>query len=158
MAGEASGRTPVIDAVMPIVWQWLRDQVLEGVRAAGYGDLNPAHVALARNPALDGSRPSEIAERMQITRQSVHELITHMEHRGYLVREADASNGRARIVRLTDSGRRLEREVRAQARAAEAQIAGLIGEQPWTQLRDALTMLAAEVITGRFQRPFTGHE
>jgi DNA-binding MarR family transcriptional regulator len=82
---------------------------------------------------------------MQITRQSVHELLTHMEEHGYLAREADASNGRARVVRLTATGRRLELEIRAQAGAAEAHIAALLGARRFLHLSDGLLELAQEL-------------
>ena len=116
MAGQPP---PRIGALLLIVWQWVREETFEGVRAAGYGDVTSAHLALLRPPSLDGLRPIEIAGRMQITRQSVHELLTHMEDHGYLAREADASNGRARVVRLTATGRQLELEIRGQAGAAD---------------------------------------
>jgi DNA-binding MarR family transcriptional regulator len=130
-------------------WQWTREQVYDGIRAAGYGDLSSAHIALFRYPTLDGLRPIEIAERMQITKQSVHDLLTHMEDRGYLVREPDPSDGRARVVRLTESGRRLELDVRAQARRAEAKVATMLGEPRFTQLRDALRELFAQLDAAR---------
>ena len=137
---------------MLVGWQWVREQVFEGVRAAGYDDLNPAHVGLVRYPTLDGLRPIEIAARMQITKQSVHDLLGHMEQRGYLVREADPTDRRARVVRLTDKGRGLEREVRARAGAAEAQIAALLGERRFLQLRDALEILVDELSGSRPRR------
>jgi DNA-binding MarR family transcriptional regulator len=41
----------------------------------------------------------------------MHELITHLERHGYLAREPDPRDTRARLVRLTPSGRALERDV-----------------------------------------------
>lgn len=130
---------------MSIGWQWVREQVFQGVRAAGYDDLNPAHVALFRYPTLEGLRPIEIAEQMQITKQSVHDLLGHLELQGYLVRERDPANRRARVVRLTPSGRRLELEVRANAAAAEQRINEMLGDRHFSQLRDALNELADQI-------------
>src|SRR3954447_18521303 len=137
LSSEIAARTPFVGALMLVGWQWIRARVFDGVRAAGYDDLNPAHVALIRYPTLDGLRPVDVAERAQITKQSVHELLGHMEKCGYLAREPDPTDRRARVVRLTDSGKRLELEVRAQAQAAEHQIAIMLGEARFTQLRDA---------------------
>ncbi len=39
----------------------------------------------------------------------MHELITHLERHGYLKREV--ADGRARLVRLTPSGRKLEGQI-----------------------------------------------
>jgi DNA-binding MarR family transcriptional regulator len=145
VSSDVSGRPRYIGALMRVGWQWVRAQVFESVRAAGYDDLNPAHVSLFRHPTLDGLRPIDIAERMQITKQSVHELLTHMERQGYLVREPDPTNRRARVVRLTESGRRLERVVGGAARAAEEQIAAMLGERRFNQLRDALRLLVEKL-------------
>jgi len=32
--------------MLRVVWQWVRDQMYAGVVAAGYDDLNAAHVGL----------------------------------------------------------------------------------------------------------------
>jgi DNA-binding MarR family transcriptional regulator len=129
-------------------WKWIREQVFRGVLAAGYEDLNRAHVALFRYPTLEGLRPIEVAEKMQITKQSVHDLLTYMEDRGYLTREPDPVDRRARVVRLTESGTRLELEVRAQAAAAEKEIAAVLGEPLFNQFRDALHEIARQIDAG----------
>ena len=145
MNDEIAERTPFVGALMLVGWQWVREQAFAGVRAAGYDDLNPAHVGLVRYPTLDGLRPIEIAARMQITKQSVHDLLGYMEERGYLIRVEDPADRRARVVRLTEKGQGLEREVRAQAASAEEQIANMLGERRFHQLRDALSVLVDEL-------------
>ena len=50
MDDEIAQRTPFVGALMLVGWQWVRDQVFDGVAAAGYDDLNPAHVGLFRYP------------------------------------------------------------------------------------------------------------
>src|SRR6516162_7212171 len=93
-----------IGAMLRDVWQWVRDQMYAGVVAAGYGDLNAAHVGLWRSPGLDGLRPSQLADHVGITKQSVNDLLGHLEGHGYLVRVADSADGRARVIRLTSRG------------------------------------------------------
>jgi DNA-binding MarR family transcriptional regulator len=141
-------RTPYVGALMLAGWQRIRARVYDGVREAGYDDLNPAHVTLFRYPTLDGLRPTEIADRMQITKQSVHDLLTHLDERGYIERQPDPSSKRSRIVRLSPKGRRLEREVRSQARQAEEEIAAILGSRQFTQLRDALEALVPRLDSG----------
>jgi DNA-binding MarR family transcriptional regulator len=145
MSSEIEARTPYVGALMLAGWQWVRARVFDGVHNAGYDDLNPAHVGLFRYPTLDQLRPSEIAERMQITKQSVHDLLTHLEDRGYIDRRPDPSSGRSRIVRLTAKGRRLEREVRFQAHQAEGEIAAILGARQFAQLRHALQVLIPQL-------------
>jgi DNA-binding MarR family transcriptional regulator len=148
VSSELEERTPYVGAFMLAGWQWVRARVYAGVLEAGYDDLNPAHVRLFRYPTLDRLRPTEIAERMQITKQSVHNLLAHLEDRGYIERQPDPSSRRSRIVRLSPKGQRLEREVRSQARQAEAEIADILGPRQFAQLRDALEALIPQLDDG----------
>ena len=57
---------PYIGAMLRVIWLWVREQIFAGAVAAGYDDLNPAHVGLFRYPTLDGLRPTELAHQLQI--------------------------------------------------------------------------------------------
>ena len=145
MSSEGPNEGPYLGGLLRVCWQWIREQIFEGVRAAGYDDLKPSHVGLFRYPTLDRQRPSELADQLQITRQSVNELLGDLEELGYVTRESDPANKRARLVRLTASGRRLEKTINSQARTAELKIAELLGSRTFSQLRDALEQLAGQL-------------
>jgi len=72
-------------------------------------------------------------------------LLGDLEELGYVTRESDPANKRARLVRLTASGRRLEKTINSQARIAELKIAELLGSRTFSQLRDALEQLAGQL-------------
>jgi len=139
---RTAGKGPYVGAMMRIVWQWVRAQIYEGVVVAGFGDLNPAHVGLVRYPGIEGQRPTAIAEQTGITKQSVNDLLGHLEGHGYLVRAPDPADGRARVVRLTAKGRRLGRTIAAEARAAEDRIAEVLGPRRFADLRRSLELLS----------------
>ena len=91
----------------------------------------------------EGTQVSELARRAQITKQSMAELVAHLERHGYVERVPDPADRRAKLVRATGRGR----EVYAAARAAIADI-----ERDWTarlgparmrQLRELLQELSA---------------
>jgi DNA-binding MarR family transcriptional regulator len=145
MSSERRNEGPYLGGLLRVCWQWIREQIFEGVRAAGYDDLNASHVGLFRYPTLDRQRPSELADQLQITRQSVNELLGHLEERGYVTRETDPANRRARLVRLTATGRRLEKTINSQARIAELTIAELLGPRTFSQLRNAVEQLAHQL-------------
>lgn len=130
-----------VGAMMRVVWQWVRDEMYAGVVAAGYDDLNAAHVGLWRYPGLDGLRPSQLADEAGITKQSVNDLLGHLERHGYLRRVADPDDGRARVIRLTARGRRLQGVIYAEARAAQLRIAEILGPRRFAQLHDSLGLL-----------------
>jgi DNA-binding MarR family transcriptional regulator len=145
---EPSGDpSPYVGAILGVVWQWVRDQLYAGVVAAGYDDLTAAHLGLWRYPGLEGLRPSQLADRRGITKQSVNDLLAHLEQRGYLKRVPDPADGRARVIRLTSKGWRLQQAIYAEAGAAESQIADILGPRRFAQLRSSLDLLA-EQLTG----------
>jgi DNA-binding MarR family transcriptional regulator len=127
---------------MRVTWQWVRDQIFSGVMAAGYDDVTPAHVGLFRYAGLNGQRPTELADQIGITKQSVNDLLGHLEQHGYLIREPDLVDRRARVVHLTPKGRRLEKTVTRQSQAAEVRIAEILGPRRFAYLREALEELA----------------
>ncbi len=138
-------RSPYVGAMMRVVWQWVRDQLYAGVVAAGYDDLNAAHVALWRHPGIDGLRPSQLADHVGITKQSVNDLLGHLERRGYLERVTDPADGRARVIRLTSKGRRLEETIYAEAGVAQLQIAEIVGPRRFAQLHSTLELLTEQL-------------
>jgi DNA-binding MarR family transcriptional regulator len=87
-----------------------------------------------------GTQVSELARRAQVTKQSMGELVAHLERHGYVERVPDPGDGRARLVRATDRGREvyavasevvdeLERDWTARLGAAKMrQLRGLLEE------------------------------
>jgi DNA-binding MarR family transcriptional regulator len=133
--------SPYVGAMLRVVWQWVRDQLYAGVLSAGFDDLSAAHVALWRYPGLEGVRPSQLADRVGITKQSINDLLGHLEGRGYLLRVPDAVDGRARVIRLTAKGRRLEETIYAAAGAAQLQIEEILGPRRFAQMHSWLELL-----------------
>jgi MarR family transcriptional regulator, temperature-dependent positive regulator of motility len=70
----------------------------------GYDDVRPAHLAIFQHIRPEGSRIGELAERCQLTNQSIGSLVDHLADRGYVERRADPTNRRATLVCLTDRG------------------------------------------------------
>lgn len=121
----------------------LESRLHEGLQAAGYGDIRPAHYAVFRYLRGQGSRVTELAEAAGMTKQSMGELVVHLEARGYVRRSPDPRDGRARIVTLTEAGRLgLETAARRLAEL-EADLAGCMGEEKLEGLVGVLGELAA---------------
>ena len=114
----------------------------EGVVAAGYDDIGPAHFNILQHPTPDGIRPTELAARAQMTKQAANRLIRHLEHRGYLTLEPDPTDQRARIVWLTDRGWQLIDTIRAIVEGVEVEWSRRLGRRRFHALRAALRELA----------------
>lgn len=63
--------------------------------------------------SIEGRRVTELATRAAMTKQSMHELVGYLQDHGYLTREPDPDDERARLIRLTARGRELEDAVQA---------------------------------------------
>jgi DNA-binding MarR family transcriptional regulator len=74
--------------------------------AATFPDLRPAHFIVFQLIELPpgGSRLTELADRARMTKPSMLELVDGLEQRGYVERTPDASDRRAKIIRLTPRG------------------------------------------------------
>jgi DNA-binding MarR family transcriptional regulator len=148
MSSESEKRGPYVGSMMRVAHQWVLDQVYAAVVAAGFEDLGRFHVGMFRYPTTDGLRPTELAERLQITKQSVNDLVGDMEARGYLVRVRDPTDGRARVIRLTPKGHQLEKAAYDAAGSAERAMADLLGSRRFAQLRHSLEEVVHHITTG----------
>lgn len=144
MSSPRRGRRPAradpprIGALLRHAWQEVRLRIYRGVQAEGYDDLTAAHVALFRYESIDGRRPTQVAEQMQVTKQSVNDLLRHLERGRYIELRPDPADGRARQIRLTARGKRLDAAVRTQARRAEQEILKSVGSERFGIFRETL--------------------
>src|SRR5215207_8057738 len=145
---DADLRGPYVGSMMRTTVNWIMDRIYEHVAEAGFDDLGRAHVRLFRYPTADGLRPSELADRLQVTKQSVNDLLRDLEAGGYVVLEPDPGDGRARVVRLTDRGRALEDAAYEGAAVAQQLIADKLGARRFAQMRDALQEVSTSIATG----------
>jgi DNA-binding MarR family transcriptional regulator len=85
--------------------QHWNELLAERFRAAGYSEVRPAFGSVLV-PLLedDGLRMGELASRARLSKQAMTTLVRSVEQAGLVIRERDASDGRASLVRLTDKG------------------------------------------------------
>jgi DNA-binding MarR family transcriptional regulator len=90
----------------------------------GHPEVRPPHGNVFQYLDDAGTRVSVLAQRAQITKQSMAELVVHLERHGYVERVPDPSDRRAKLVKATARGR----EVYAIAREVVAEV-----EREWTR-------------------------
>ena len=113
------------------------------LRARGYTDIRRSHGAVFANIDDAGTRPSELAQRARMTHPSMTELITELEEKGYVTRQADEEDGRSRLVVLTRRGSRHRRDARRIIAEMEREYRKRLGRAQMECLRQALLNLAA---------------
>lgn len=122
--------------------QQLRAQMLDYVHRAGFTDVTYTQILVFRYEGPDGRQPTEIAATAQLSKQMVNELLGQLERAGYLRRKPHPNDGRARVVRLTSRGRKLDAAVWKAGHTVERAWQARIGEPAWSTFRDALDQMA----------------
>ena len=121
----------------------IRAQILEEVHARGFEDITASHVYVFQTPGPDGTRPTELARRTLMSKQSMNHLLTGLEESGYLRRVELESDGRARVLRLTPKGRRLTTALQEASADIERRWREAFGESKLQDLTTALEELDA---------------
>jgi DNA-binding MarR family transcriptional regulator len=106
-------------------------------------DLSPSS-ALALAALADSTAPlppSEIAERLILSRASVTSLLDSLEKSGYVRRTAHPTDRRMILIELTDSGRRIAHEFRLVVHRKQKEWMGILSENERRQLTDMLHRL-----------------
>ncbi|MCC3314718.1 MarR family winged helix-turn-helix transcriptional regulator [Nocardia africana] len=120
-------------------------ELVTTLHAAGYPDITAAHHPVFYNMDAGGTRLTTLAARAGITHQSMGELVAGLIDLGYLARQPDPSDRRARLIVLTEKGTRAVRVARAavsdidRAWYARLEAAGIQGD-----LRTALSAALRE--------------
>lgn len=73
-------------------------------RQAGSRVARPALMRLLQHLDFEGIRPTELARRVDVSKQAVGQALAELEAQGLVEAVADDSDGRARKVRLTELG------------------------------------------------------
>src|SRR5919202_6571589 len=110
---------------------------------SGHPDVRTPHGNVFAYLDDDGTRVSVLAERAQITKQSMAELVAHLEEHGYVERVPDPSDGRAKLVRATPRGREVFAIARETIGEVNARLEQRLGPEKVRRLRALLEELQA---------------
>jgi DNA-binding MarR family transcriptional regulator len=120
----------------------LLDRVYSELVTSGFEDVRPAHGNVFRYIAPNGSRLTELADAAQITKQSMNYLVEYLCDRGYVEMIPDPTDGRAKLIRLTDQGQKVQQMAIQISRQVEAEWAAHLGQRKMAQLRRLLEELS----------------
>lgn len=119
----------------------LVEEIHEELARKGYPDIRPAHGNVFQFIGKNGARMTDMAEKAQMTKQSMGYLLNYLEECGYVERKPDERDKRAVIFALTAKGWDV-------VNAAEEAIAGIqkkweavLGESDYQRLVNILGKL-----------------
>jgi DNA-binding MarR family transcriptional regulator len=131
---------PNLGVLLFIAYRSMEQRLLGALAEAGY-DITLAQARLFQRIAPDGSRPTDLAEQAQITKQSAGFLIEALERAGYVERVPDPTDARARLVRVAPRGARAVEASRKVVDEIVAEWTDHLGEDSMRALTDALVSL-----------------
>jgi DNA-binding MarR family transcriptional regulator len=120
----------------------ISDELYERLHEIGYGDLRPAHgCVFGFIERVGGDRLTALADRSGLTKQAVGEAVADLERLGYVERVPDPSDGRAKIIRLSERGREAAAAAEEIFADIERRYAAEVGEERFEEFRDTLRRL-----------------
>src|SRR5215212_10681580 len=103
---------PLIGALLRVPWEAVQRHMLERLHERGFDDLDAAHLNVFLYPGPQGTRPSELAGRLRISKQALNYLLGQLERLGYLERQPDPDDLRSKRLALTKRGNSAIRVIR----------------------------------------------
>jgi len=128
---------PLIDLLLRS-FRWFEDGLLARFEEAGWPEITRAHSLVFAHFDREGTRPSELARRIGISRQAVHQTVGELVELGLVELAPDPASRRAKLVVLTPLGRRRVAEAHGIFGELEGELARRIGRKSVTELRRAL--------------------
>jgi DNA-binding MarR family transcriptional regulator len=106
--------------------------------------LRGSHLRLLHLTPAGGIRPTDLAVRVGMTKQSLGEFVATLQQAGFLRVDPDPADRRARVVSPTEEGTRLQKRLAEIFTELEDEWRALVGPRNWTTFRKVLVMLAAQ--------------
>jgi len=132
---------PLIGALLRMPWEVVQRHMLQRLHERGFDDFEPAHLAVFRYPAPHDVRPSELADRLGMSKQALGYLLGQLEQLGYLARRPDPNDRRGKRIVVTPRGARAVNVIRDAVAEVEAEWARELGAERFAELRELLLEL-----------------
>jgi DNA-binding MarR family transcriptional regulator len=133
--------SPLSNNLSRLLREFSRDferRIWRALDARGYPGIRPSHSAVFANLGLGAVRVTELAKRAQVTQQAMGKMLKELERMGYIAREVDGEDKRAREIRLTNRGVQLATDSLEVVDEVRKYYAEKIGAQDLNALEAAL--------------------
>ncbi|MEM7735815.1 MAG: MarR family transcriptional regulator [Deinococcota bacterium] len=111
---------------------------LAQLKSLGYTDISRASISVIASTSLGGTRLTDIAKNLDISKQAASQMVKDLVDKGYLSRTPDPSDGRASLVTFTDKGQQFLTHAKLGVDEIEARYATWLGESTFASLREVL--------------------
>ncbi|MEU1042958.1 MarR family winged helix-turn-helix transcriptional regulator [Streptomyces sp. NPDC005551] len=119
--------------------RWFDDALMASMESAGEQPVSTAQASVFAMLDAEGTTVSELARRIGVTRQTVHQAVHGLIAMGLLQQVPDPGSARRRLIRTTAEGQRVHERAQAAIGVIESALADRIGGAGADALRQALT-------------------
>ena len=102
--------------------------------AAGYGDIRDPHLQIFGAIGMGGVRLTDVAARAQLSLAATSELVNDLQELGYLERQPDPRDGRAKLICLTGRGHAVMAHAGDRVATIEEQWSTVVGTRSFDQM------------------------
>lgn len=127
-------------AMLGRAYSLLGFQIVDGVVGAGFPQ-KPSHSAVFAQIRPEGSRLTALARGANMTPQAMGELVDELEALGYVERQPDPTDRRAKLIVLTPRGQECVAAGISTIEAIEERIDEVLGADGHAELRRLLSEL-----------------
>lgn len=120
--------------------EWVEDHLMKNAEKNGYGYITPS---MARLYSYIGEEPtpmSELARRLKISRQAVHQLVAEGISSDFLEVIDNPNDKRIKMVKFSTNGKKMSEIALAEIHQAEVELENHLGKDNIKELRRILEL------------------
>jgi DNA-binding MarR family transcriptional regulator len=144
MAGMTDQGKPDFGIILLLADQEFVRELRAAMAALGFDDQGRSDGFVLRTLGAAPATITALAERLEISKQGAGQIVDDMELRGYVERRPDPTDGRARLLHLSERGRAALAAARRFHRAYERKLRKTHGDTVIDAVREVLTAMAGE--------------
>lgn len=119
-------------------FSWFDESLQHSMQVSGVPGLSRSQSMVMIYLGEGIRRPAALARRLRVSRQAMHKTIADLEVKGYVRLAQDPDDRRAKIVRLSATGRQRHRKAQACLRQLEEELRSRVGQRTVGSLVKAL--------------------
>lgn len=119
----------------------LNERAIATVRTRTKAPLRTAHTTLLPHVGFEGTRLTELAAKLGVTKQAAGQLVDELVELGHLERVPDPADARAKLIRYSKRGKAGLLEGLAILRELEGELVEVVGKEALGTMHDALAKI-----------------
>ncbi|TDU82197.1 MarR family transcriptional regulator [Kribbella voronezhensis] len=144
MGDMSTSRKPDFGILLVLAEQEFVRELRASLAAQGFDEQGRSDGFVLRTLGATPMTISALAERLEISKQGAGQIVDDMERRGFVVRRPDPTDGRARLLHLSERGEAALAAARKFHQAYERRLRKTHGDAAIDAVRTVLTAMTSE--------------